>query len=119
MSRLIFSGAGVVVRLQRRRGGAEQRDGSFEARTIDGSVAPVVARRFLLLVARFLLLVDDDQAEIFERRENGGARADHDAGVSVAHAPPFAGALTIRQSRCAVRRRFRRSARAPGVRPTA
>ena len=93
----IFFGAGVVKGLKRRRGGAEQHDGAFEARAIHGGVASVIARDFFLLVARFLLFVDDDQAEIFERRENRGARADDDAGVAVAHAPPFAGALDVRQ----------------------
>ena len=95
---LVFSGARVVVGLERRRGGAEQRNRAFEARAIDGGVAAVVARRFFLLVARLLLFVDDDQAEIFERRENRRARADHDARFAVAHAPPFARALDIRQA---------------------
>ena len=35
---------------------------------------------------------------IFERRENGGARADDDVRFAVADAPPFAGALDIRQA---------------------
>ena len=116
---VVFSGARVVVGLKRRRGRAEQHDGAFETRAIDGGVAAVVARRFLLLVARLLLLVDDDQAEIFERRENRRARADHDARFSVAHAPPFAGALDIRQAAVQHGHAFRRNARAPAGRPRA
>jgi len=52
---------------------------------------------FLLLVAGFPALVHDDEAEIFERREDGGARADHYARFAVAGAPPFAGAFAIGQ----------------------
>src|SRR5262249_43597847 len=69
----IFAGSRVMERLHRRSGGAEQRDGVFHLGANDGDVAAVVARRFLLLVAGFLLFVDDDEAEIFERGENGGA----------------------------------------------
>ena len=98
LEQLIFSGAGVVVGFKRRRGRAEQRDRAFEARAVDGGVAPVVARRFFLLVAGFLLFVDDDEAEIFERRENRGARAHNDARLAVANAPPFAGAFDIREA---------------------
>src|SRR2546425_11537525 len=58
----------------------------------------MIARRFLLLVAVLLLLIDDDQAEIFERRKNGRTRADHDARLAVAHAPPFARTLDIAES---------------------
>jgi hypothetical protein len=49
----------------------------------------------LLLVAALLLFVDDDQANIFEGRENCGAGADDDAGFAVSNAPPFAGALDV------------------------
>ena len=64
-SRLVFSGARVVIALKRWRGRTKQRHRAFEPRAIDGHVAPVVARRFLLLVARLLLLIDDDQAHDF------------------------------------------------------
>ena len=94
----IFSGARVVIGFKRRRRRAEQRHRAFQARAIDRRVAPVVARHFFLLVAGLLLFIDDDQAEIFERRENGRARAHHDAHLAVAHAPPFAGALDIGQA---------------------
>ena len=116
---LVFSSAGVVVGLKRRRGGAEQHGCAFETRAIDGGVAAVVARRFFLLVGGFLLLVDDDEAEIFERREDGGARSDHDAGFAAADAPPFAGAFDIGQAAVQAWRRSRRIARGPGDRPTA
>ena len=99
---LIFSGARVVVGLKRRRGRTQQRDGAFQARAIHGRVAAVVTRSFLLLVAGFLLFVHDDEAEIFERREDRGARADHHARFAVAHAPPFARAFDIGQPLCSM-----------------
>ena len=119
LEQMIFSGARVVIGFERRRGRAEQHGRAFEARAIDGDVAAVVARRFFLLVAGFLFLVHDDQAEIFERRENGRARADDHLRFASPDAPPFARALDIRAGRCAARRRLRRIARAPDARPTA
>ena len=92
-----FPCARVMETFERGRGGAEQRHRAFELRAHDGDIAPVVARRFFLLVAGLLLLVHDDQADIFERRKNGRARAHHDARFAAAHAPPFAGALRDRQ----------------------
>ena len=83
---MIFSVASVVIGFERRRGGAEQGDGAFQARAIDGGVAAVVARSFFLLVAGFLFFIHDDQAEIFQGRENGGARADDYAGLRCGHA---------------------------------
>src|ERR1700733_6815803 len=98
LEELVFSCAGVVVGLKRRRRGAEEHGGVFKAPAINGGVAAVVARRFLLLVGGFLLLIDDDEAEIFERGEDGRARADDDAGFAAADAPPFASAFDIRQA---------------------
>ena len=95
---VIFSFARVVIALERRSSGAEQRDGTFQARAINGGVAAVIARRFFLFVAGFLFFVHDDEAEIFEGRENGGARADDYASFTVTHAPPFAGAFDIGQT---------------------
>ena len=98
LKQLIFSRARVVKAFERRRRRAEQRHRAFELRAIHGDIAAVIARRFLLLVARLLLLVHDDQAEIFERRENRGARSHHHARLAVPHAPPFARALDFRQA---------------------
>ena len=94
----IFSRARVVIRLNRRRSRPEQRHGPLQPRAIHGHVAAVVARRLLLLVARLLLFVHDDQAHVFERRENGGTRSGHHARLSVPHTPPFPRALAFRQA---------------------
>ena len=42
-----------------------------------------------------MLLVDDDQAEVGERREDGRARPDADAGLPGAEPPPFIEALAL------------------------
>ena len=57
----------------------------------------MITRRFFLLVAAFLLLVDDNQPEIFERRKNCRARTHDDAGIAVSNVPPFACAFDITQ----------------------
>src|SRR5579859_6560917 len=95
---MVFSGASVVVGFERGSGRAEQGDRAFEARSVDSRVTSIVSRRFFLLVARFLLFVHDDEAEIFERRKNRGARAHNHASLTAANAPPFAGAFDIREA---------------------
>ena len=55
----------------------EQADGAAEFGAVDRHVAPVVARRLVLLVGRLVLLVDDDEAQVAHRREDGRAGADH------------------------------------------
>ena len=97
LQELIFSRARIVKTFQRRRRRTQQRHRAFELRAHDGNVPPVIARRFFLLVARFLLFIDDDQAQIFERREHRRTRSHHDAGLAAPHAPPFARALHFRQ----------------------
>ena len=94
-----------MVGFERRSGRTEKRHCSLQPCAIHGNVAAVVPWSFFLLVAGFLLFVDDDQAKIFERCKNSGARSNHDAGLPVPHAPPLASALHIRQA--AVQHRYR------------
>src|SRR6516164_1220147 len=89
---------GVMVGLERRCGRPEERQGIFELCAHDGYIAAVVARRFFLLVAGFLLFVDDHESEIVERSENRRTSAHHYARPAIAHAPPFLGALDVAQS---------------------
>ena len=79
----------VVEALQRRRGRAEHDHRAFHLAAHDGHVARVVARRFLLLVGVLVFLVHDDEPERFDRREDGRARADDDAGAALADLVPF------------------------------
>ena len=64
----------------------------------DRHVAPVVARRLLLLERRIVLFVDDDQPEFVERRKHGRARADDDRHLAPADAIPLIGALAVGQA---------------------
>ena len=68
--------------LRPRRRGAEDRDRAFERRALRRDRARVVARVGVLLVRRVVLLVDDDQPEPADRREDRGARADDDARLA-------------------------------------
>ena len=87
----------VVKRFERGGCRTQQGDGIFHFCADDRHVAAVIARSFFLLVTVFLFFVDDDQAEIFEWREDCGTRPDYDASFAIAHAPPFAGASHVAQ----------------------
>src|SRR5438445_7087334 len=60
---LVLSLARSLIALQGRGGRAEQSHRPFQFGPHEGHVASVVTWRFFLLVARFLLLVDDDQSD--------------------------------------------------------
>ena len=85
----IFPLNGVVITLERRRGGPEQNDALLHLRAHDRDVARVIARRFLLLVGGLVLFIDDDQPEIFERSKHSAARADHDPRPTGLNLVPF------------------------------
>ena len=73
-------------------------------------VARLVGDALLLLVARVMLLIDDDEAEIGEGQKEGRARADHELRLVLGDRPPDAAALRRRERRNATRRAWRRSA---------
>jgi hypothetical protein len=58
-------------------------------------VAGVVTRRFLLFVGGVVFLVDHDQSEVVERREEGGAGADDNLCPTLANSPPLPPALAL------------------------
>ena len=60
-------------------------------------IARVITRRFFLFVGRFVFFIDDDQPEIFQRREDRAARADDDARASRLNLVPFVVAFAFRQ----------------------
>ena len=91
----IFPLNGVVITLERRRRGSEQDDALLHLRTHDRDVARMVTRRFLLFVGRFVLLIDDDQPEILERRKDRAARTDHDPRAARLNLVPFIVALAF------------------------
>ena len=97
----ILAALRVVITLERGRGGAEQDDALFDLCPHDGDIARVIARRFLLLVGGLVFFIDHDQAEIFERREDGAARADHDPRAAGMNLVPFIVPLAFGQDGCA------------------
>ena len=85
--------------LRPRGGAAQQQQRSAALGALGGDVAGVVARVALVLVGGVVLLVDDDQPEILDRREHGRARADADPRLALAQAPPLLVALGRAQLR--------------------
>src|SRR6185437_16828836 len=95
--------SGIDPALEAGRRAAEDDDWALRARAHDRHFARVVARRFSLLVAGLVLLVDDDRAEIPQRREDRRTRADGDLLPSVAQRQPFVIPLAVAQ--CTVQHR--------------
>ncbi len=88
----------LVPALQRGRGRAEHHLGAFALAAPYRQVARRVARAFLLLVARVVLLVDHDQPQRRHRREHRHARAQHDARRAAVRRQPAGQALRIRHA---------------------
>ena len=57
----------------------------------------MVHRRLALLKGRLVLLVDHDEPEVGERREDGGARTDNHAGLAEGHRHPCVKSLAGRE----------------------
>src|SRR5258707_15889901 len=83
--------------LQTWRRTAEHHHRARSPRPYDGNLARMISRRFALLVARLVLLVHDDRAEISQRSKDGGACADRDALFSAREGEPGVATLTRRQ----------------------
>jgi hypothetical protein len=64
----------------------------------DGQVARRIARAFLLLERRVVLLVDDDQPQARQRRKHRQPRAQHQVGLAQVRQQPVAQALRRRQA---------------------
>ena len=84
----VTSGRGVLPRLQRRRRRTQHASGAEDGSAHDRHIAAVVHRRLALLKGRLVLLVDHDEPEVGERREDGGARTDNHAGLAEGHRHP-------------------------------
>ena len=92
---LVFARHRVVIALHRRRRRSEDDERARPLTADDGDVAAVVARALVLLVRGVVLLVDDNQADLFERREDGRPRADDDVDVAAADALPLIVTLAV------------------------
>src|SRR5450756_459659 len=91
-----FAGGALLLHRGRRR--AEDECGSLLVRPHARYGARVVARRLALLVGGIVRFVEDDEAELRERREHRRARAHHRVHVSAARALPFSGPLAVGQA---------------------
>ena len=91
-ARATDSGRGVALP-------ATQHGARVARRALGRDVAGVVARVALVLVGGVVLLVDDDEPEVGQRREDGRARPDADARLARAQARPLVVALAGRQRR--------------------
>ena len=100
-----------VEALGPRRRAAGHEHGAGDPRPLGGDRAGVVARVALVLVGAVVLLVDDDQAEPLERREDRRARADADAGLAARAAASTRRGARRRRASSAGPRPCRRSAR--------
>ena len=85
------------LRPRRRRAGDQHR--AALARPPAGDGAGVVAGVAVLLVGGVVLLVDDEQAEVGERREDRRAGADADARLAAAQPAPLVVALAVGEGR--------------------
>ena len=68
-------------------------------RSHERDITRVIARRLLLFVAAVVLFVNDDQAQILNRRKNARARSDNDTSLPVADPPPLFCAFCVAKSR--------------------
>ena len=78
---------------------AEHDRGPGEAGELDRRVARLEARRAVALVGWVVFLVDHDQADVAERREDRQPRPDDDVDLAGADAPPLVGTLTFAEPR--------------------
>ncbi len=81
----------------RRRAGQDDRRRRQPAE-LDGHVPRLEAWRPIRLVGRVVLLVDDDDPEVGDRRQEGGPGADDDAHAVLPDPPPLVGSLTFAEA---------------------
>ena len=84
----VAAGLGVLPRLQRRRRRTQHARRAEERSAHDRDVAAVVHRGLALLEGRLVLLVDHDEPEVRQGREDRGARAHDHAGLAEGHRHP-------------------------------
>ena len=102
--------------LETRRRASEHDDRALVARAHDRHLARVIARRFALLVARLVLFVDDDRAEVARAARRSPSARRRRFACAPARARAIRRTARRRSARCAARRSCRRTPRESGRR---
>ena len=95
----IASPAHVGQRFQRRRGAAQNYRNGQHLPALDGHVPGRVTQTVVLLEGAVVLLVDDDDAQVGERRQHRRTGADHHLVRAVGAVQPGVEALRVRNPR--------------------
>ena len=95
-----------MVALRPRRRAAQQQQRALQRGALGGDLAGVVAGVAFVLVGGVVLLVDDDQPQLLDRREHRRARAHAHARLARPQSPPLLPALSRGQARVQYRHRL-------------
>ena len=87
-----------MIGLQLGRGAAQHHHRSFELSPLQGAVAPLIARRFLLFIGTVMLLVDDDHPQVAQRREYCRPSSHRHLTVPIADLFPLVEPLALGES---------------------
>jgi hypothetical protein len=85
----VLSDSSVVITFERRRCAAQYGHAFLDLRSDNSDIARVISGRFFLFVCRFVFFIDNDESEIFQRREDRATRADCDASATRMNFMPF------------------------------
>ena len=96
---VIHAAAAAVECLGRRRGRTQHERAAIAARHLGRHLARMVARAGPLLVARLVLLIDDDEAQVAERAKEGRTGTHDHAGRTAGDHVPLIQALASREAR--------------------
>ena len=90
--------SGRADAVDRGRGRPEDDGRAGQPAELDGDVAGLEPRRPVALVRGVVLLVDDDEADVGQRRQDREPRPDDDVHVAAADASPLVGALAVAEA---------------------
>src|SRR5262249_30000214 len=85
----IFSNCSVVITLEGRRGASHDRDTLLSLRSHDRHVTRVISRGLFLFVCRLVFFVDNDESQVFQRREDRASGTDYDTRSPTMNFMPF------------------------------
>ena len=100
---LIVPPAGQVCRFHRRGGRTQQQPGIFPEAAVFGNVPCMIAGRIFGFIGALLLLIQNDEAQVLQRREHRRSGTQHNMCLSPADALPLV--VPLRQAQAAVQQR--------------